>query len=412
LPVVQYDRQRKDAANKLGIRVQTLDKEVNVERGDREDSDRQGHALELDEPEPWPDAVDGHKLVEDLANAIRRFVVMSDKDAFVMGWWILHTYVFDVFTCTPRLSISSPEKRCGKTTCLDVCGCLVTRPVSAVDITGPAIFRTIEQARPTLLFDEADNTFGRNGKAVDGGGDILAILNSGHRQGGQVIRTVGDDFEPRAFRTHAPVVLALIGELPATLADRAIHVRLRRKLAGDRVESFRSDRTKDLHRLARQARRWSDDHRSILAESDPEMPAGLFNRAADNWRPLLAIADATGWSSEARAKASQAVAEDAEDGIGEMLLADVQLAFDTLKTDRLKSEQLVGHLIQLEGRPWADYRRGLGISKNWLARTLDTFGIKPEPEPLNFTDGRARGYLRSRFDDAFARYLPQRSVQT
>jgi hypothetical protein len=241
LPVVQYDRQRKDAANKLGIRVQTLDKEVNVERGDREDSDRQGHALELDEPEPWPDAVDGHKLVVDLANAIRRFVVMSDKDAFVMGWWILHTYVFDVFTCTPRLSISSPEKRCGKTTCLDVCGCLVTRPLSAVDITGPAIFRTIEQARPTLLFDEADNTFGRNGKAVDGGGDILAILNSGHRQGGQVIRTVGDDFEPRAFRTHAPVVLALIGELPATLADRAIHVRLRRKLAGDRVESFRSE---------------------------------------------------------------------------------------------------------------------------------------------------------------------------
>jgi hypothetical protein len=95
-----------------------------------------------------------------------------------------------------------------------------------------------------------------------------------------------------------------------------------------------------------------------------------------------------------------------------MLLADVQLAFDTLKTDRLKSEELVVDLIQLEGRPWADYRRGLGISKNWLARTLDTFGIKPEPEPLNFTDGRARGYLRSRFDDAFARYLPQRSVQT
>jgi hypothetical protein len=54
LQVFQYDRQRRDAANKLGIRVQTLDKLVNVERGDGEDSDRQGHALELDEPEPWP----------------------------------------------------------------------------------------------------------------------------------------------------------------------------------------------------------------------------------------------------------------------------------------------------------------------------------------------------------------------
>jgi Protein of unknown function (DUF3631) len=91
-----------------------------------------------------------------------------------------------------------------------------------------------------------------------------------------------------------------------------------------------------------------------------------------------------------------------------MLLADVRLAFDTLKTDRLRSEQLVGHLNQLEGRSWADYRRGQGISKNWLARTLHTFGIKPEPEALHFPDGnRGRGYLRSRFDDAFARYLPR-----
>jgi Protein of unknown function (DUF3631) len=351
-------------------------------------------------------------LVADLANATQRFVVMSEKDAFVMSLWILHTYVFDVFTCTPRLSISAPEKRCGKTTCLDVCGCLVNRPLFAVNITGPAIFRTIEQARPTLLFDEADNTFGRNGKAVDGASDILAILNSGHRQGGQVIRTVGDEFEPRAFRTHAPVVLAHIGKLPGTLADRAIHVRLRRKLARDRVESFRSDRTEDLHRLARQARRWSDDHRSILAETDPEMPAGLFNRAADNWRPLLAIADATDWPSQARAMASQAAAEDTEDGIGAMLLADVRSAFDTLKTDRLKSEQLVERLNKLEGRPWADYRRGQGISTNWLARTLDNFGIKPEPEALHFPDGdRGRGYLRSRFDDAFARYLSPLSVQ-
>ena len=341
LPLVQYERQRKDAADKLGMRVTTLDKLVNAERGNEEDGERQGHALKLFEPEPWPDIVDGHTLVFDLAKVIRRFVLMPDEDAFVVALWILHSYVFDIFMCTPRLGITSPEKRCGKTTLLDVIACQVNRPLPTADITGPAIFRTVEKARPTVLIDEADNMFGRSGKAADSASDILAILNSGHRHGGQVIRTVGEDFEPRAFRTHTPVVFALIGKLPGTLADRSIHVRLRRKHAGDRVEQFRIDRTEDLQRLARQARRWCDDNRSILVASDPQMPEGIFNRAADNWRPLLAIADAAGWSPEARTAASRAAAHDTDDALGVLLLADIRQMFDELKTDRLKSEQLV-----------------------------------------------------------------------
>jgi putative DNA primase/helicase len=412
LTFFQYEKQRQDAADRFDVRVGVLDKLVNAERGDGQDGERQGQALKLFEPEPWPDVVDGHALVLDIAKAVRRFVVLPDADAFVIALWILHDYAFDVFTCTPRLCVSSPEKGCGKTTLLDVIECLVNRPLLAVNITGPAIFRAIEQGRPTLLFDEADNTFGHRGKA-DGAGDILAILNSGHKQGGQTLRAVavGDDFEPRAFRTHAPVVLALIGKLPGTLADRSIHIRLRRKRAGDRVELFRMDRTEDLQRLARQVRRWSENNRSFLVTSDPEMPEGLFNRVADNWRPLLAIADLTGWSSEARAVASWTAALETEDGLGVMLLADIRQHFDELKTDRLKSYSLVSHLNQLEGRPWGDFRRELGVSKRWVAKTLEPFGIRPEPEAIYFADGtRDRGYLMTRFEDAWARYLPSANV--
>ena len=204
LALVQYEKERKDTADKHGIRVSVLDKLVNAQRGDGEDAELQGHALKLFEPEPWPDVVNGRALVSDLVKTVQRFVVMSKDDALIVALWVLHSYVFEVFMCTPRLCITSPEKRCGKTTLLDVLSYLVNRPLPTANITGPAIFRTIEQARPTLLFDEADNTFGRNGKAVDGGSDILANLNSGHRQGGQVIRLVGDEFEPRAFGTHSP----------------------------------------------------------------------------------------------------------------------------------------------------------------------------------------------------------------
>jgi hypothetical protein len=45
------------------------------------------------------------------------------------------------------------------------------------------------------------------------------------------------------------------------------------------------------------------DHVSALTAADPEVPESLNDRAADNWRPLLAIADTIGgpWPSEARA---------------------------------------------------------------------------------------------------------------
>ena len=74
-------------------------------------------------------------------------------------------------------------------------------------------------ARPTLLIDEAD-FFLRDNEELRG------VLNSGHRRGGHVIRIVGEDFEPRAFSTFSPCAIALIGRLPATLHDRAIHIRL------------------------------------------------------------------------------------------------------------------------------------------------------------------------------------------
>ena len=74
---------------------------------------------------------------------------------------------------------------------------------------------------------------------------MRGILNSGHRRGGSVLRTVGDDFEPRQFGTYAACAIAMIGQLPGTLADRSISIELQRRLAerGARAVPGRPDRT-------------------------------------------------------------------------------------------------------------------------------------------------------------------------
>jgi putative DNA primase/helicase len=413
LAPVLYFRERKEAANKFGVPVKMLDEMVDRYRGDEgegEVENKQGTALRLVEPEPWPEPVVGHQLLQELIQAIRRYVVLPTKaDATATALWVIHTYVFDLFMITPRLGVSSPEKRCGKTTKLDVLDQLVNRALTTVGISAAAIFRTIEKAKPTLLIDEGDNMFGKKGD--DGVRDILAILNSGHRRGGRVIRTVGEDHDPRAFSTFAPAAIALIGKMPDTLLDRSIEIRLRRKLVSDKVESFRADRLDDLKTVARKIRRWCDDNHYRLRASDPDMPTGLFNRVADNWRPLLAIADAIGCGDEARKVAVELASRNADDdSIGVMLLSDISLTFKEKGVGKLASESIIDFLVNLDGRPWADLRRGKPIDKNWLARKLKPFSVTPEPEAFEYYDAigrqkRGRGYLMKSFDDAFGRYL-------
>lgn len=130
---------------------------------------------------------------------------------------------------------------------------------------------------------------------------VRGIVNSGHARDGAVIRLVGDDHEPREFSTWAPVAIASIGELPGTIADRSIIVPMRRRRPDETVERLRLDNLEIFQPLARKCPRWAKDRVQTLTNIDPNVPAYLHDRAADNWRPLLAIADIAGGDWPARA---------------------------------------------------------------------------------------------------------------
>jgi putative DNA primase/helicase len=104
LRAVDYERERKDAAAKLNVRMSILDKLVSAARPPDDSAPGQGRSLKLDAPEPWPEPVHGAALLSALAGAIRQYVVLSKEDAD-------HTYAFDAFSCTPRLAITSPTRR-------------------------------------------------------------------------------------------------------------------------------------------------------------------------------------------------------------------------------------------------------------------------------------------------------------
>ena len=396
---VQYEHERKDAAERLRLRASVLDRLVSAERPVNEGM--QGRALSLPEPEPWPQPVDGGELFDAIATSIRGHVVLSEHAAVTAALWVLHTFLLHCFMVSPRLAITSPEKGCGKTTLLDVLARLVMRALACANATTAAIFRVVEMQQPTLLIDEADTFLPENE-------ELRGILNSGHRQGGSVIRTVGEDFEPRAFSTYSACAIALIGRLPGTLADRSVPIDLRRRRPNEAIAAFRFDRTDMLDQLARQAARWAMDNADNVRAADPKIPAGVFNRVADNWRPLLAIADAAGgeWPARARRAVQSVLAAAGEDASARVtLLADIRAIFAELRMDRLASAELVEALVAIEGRPWAEWKAGKPITANSLARLLAPFGIAPDG--MRIGSRTPRGYQLVAFADAFGRYLPE-----
>ena len=407
LSPLEYEHQRKEAAEKLGLRASSLDRLVGDERarlGFVTDDGKQGRAITFSEPQPWPELVNGAELLDGIATAVRKHVVMSDTCRDTTALWTLHAYLIDHFLVSPRLGVNSPTKRCGKTTLLDVLARLLPRAQPTSNITPAALFRVIEAYRPTLLVDEADTFLHDND-------ELRGVLNSGHRKGGSVLRTVGDDHEPRAFTTYCACIIAMIGKLPDTLHDRAVTADLKRRLPSEAIEPFRPDRAGHLDELARKAVRWAQDNAERVAAADPAMPSAIINRAADNWRPLLAIADAAGseWPQRARqvALAAHAVAAAGDDASRlEMLLADIR----TISAGKVQmsSAALVEALVALEGRPWAEMgKSGKPLTQNGLARMLKPLGITTEDIWIGSSTGKSlKGYVFAHFDEPFARYLP------
>ncbi len=360
----------------------------------------QGSELGWEALEPWPDPVSGSQLLDDISKAFSRYLVLPIGAADAIALWILYTWAFDAFSVSPILAITSPTKRCGKTTVVMLLQVLASRAIAATSITPAGLFRFIESEQPTLIVDEADRFLVKSE-------ELAGILNAGYTKAtARVIRISGDNYEPRSFSTWSPKAIALIGKLPDTLQDRSIEIRMRRKMNDETRLSFRADRVpQDLEDLRSRAARWTQDASGALGDADPSMPISLHDRAQDNWRPLFAIAEVAGdeWPPRVRTAAEQ-LGGDADDDeeVGLQLLSDIRRA---LREDRVRTEELVQRLQDNKERPWNEWING----PREMARLLKPFGIKSQK--IRFGKDTLRGYLRVDFLDAFERYLPGEAEQ-
>jgi hypothetical protein len=384
LDTLAYQKRRLQEAKSLGIPVAALDKLVR----------RNQAQVEADKAElpHWK---------TDIEKVFVRYVYLPQGASVALTLWTLHAWTIDAGDISPFLVLVSPTKRCGKTTALIILYYLTPKSELASNISPSALFRYVEEICPTLLIDEADSF-------VKDNDDLRGILNSGHtKAAAHVIRNVeiNGEHKPRRFSTWAPKAIATIRSLADTLEDRAVILMMQRKPKTVKVERLRKRDSAEFATLRRKAARWAADNFNKLADPDPQVPDVLNDRAADNWRPLLAIADLAGgdWPQRAR-EAARALSGDGHEAVSDVeLLRDIRTAFGD--SDVITSADLVAALVADPERPWATWGKGdKPLTPNGLARLLKPFTIISETvHPL----GRphAKGYKRVHFEEVWAGYL-------
>lgn len=352
-------------------------------------------------------------VLGEVARFINGYVDMPPSSVLVSAAWIVASHLTDVWDKFPHLGITSPEKRCGKTTLLDLFNLLCVRPRYTSNISPAALYRLIEKERPTLLMDEAQS-LGRKGS--DTGDTVRELLNAGIAKNAKVIRCSGEKFdEVSEFTVYGPKVFALIGNLDPILADRCLPVRLERKSNDSKVQRYRSRVVEpEGHAIRERVGQWAEENRERLQGIYDRLdPFDIENdRMADLLLPLQAIMEVIHPEGmvELQRYAEALDARDKEQEVQSpgirLLVACREIFTEATLTKEdgkfLRTPDLIHRLCLRDEEPWPTYTRGKQITPEALARLLREFGIKSM-----FNRRRtAKGYFEYAFEEAWKKYHP------
>ncbi len=350
---------------------------------------------------------EGAELLDELRAAIGKYVVLpSDEALTAVTLWVAATHIQTALQHAPRLAVVGPTKGCGKSRVLDVLHETVHQPIMTVNMSTAVLFRIIGKNPRTILVDEADAIFSKAGDNEE----LRGLLNAGHQRNRPAWRISGPEHKPTPYPTFAMAALASIGDLPDTITDRAVVLRMQKRKPGEKVTPFRSRyATPELNALRDKLAAWLGPLRGTAGRMAPTMP--VEDRAADTWEPLVIIADLAGghWPASARAACvamtRYEAVQDEQTNLKTRLLRDIHRVFEAHgNPEALSSLDLVTALLQDPDAPWAEHGTN-GLNAYHLGRMLRDFDIRPAN--YRFDKGRqAKGYARNRFLDSWARHCP------
>ena len=250
----------------LGVGVEA---DVRVARTGKDVSDHLAAGHTLDELVPYEEVppADLAVTLDDVKAFVRRFVVLNEAQLTAVALWVFHTHAVEAAYTTPYLAITSALKRSGKSRLLvEVLPLLEPMPI--VSISDAVLFRAIDKLEPTLLFDEIDAIFGPKARDRE---DLRGMVNSGYRRGVNAMRMGGGNMTTlQKFKVFCPKAFGGIGDLPDTIADRSIQIRLERRTPDELIEPFyQREASEQAEPLRESIESLAEFHTPALADARP-----------------------------------------------------------------------------------------------------------------------------------------------
>jgi hypothetical protein len=363
----------------------------------------------------------GGAILDDLHAWLKRFIITtSPDDLALLTLWCAHTHFIGVIPSTPRLLLDSVMPGSGKTTALEHLRYLAMDPVQMSAISSPALLVRMLAERPrTLLIDEVDRVLDPK---KDTTGDLVAVLNSGYKQGATrpvLVPQQGGGWAAQEMPTFAPVALAGNSpKIPDDTAQRSIRVVLMPDVDGEAEDSDWEKLEPAARELRLRLEAWAERDEDTVRGLRPALPEGCRGRMREVWSPLARVAAAAGgaWPDVATVLIEHALDEqrlDQRDGLDAMppavrLLRDLRTVFERSGSDFMPTRDILADLAFLFptdwgeqstfGRPLTAQRLGRMLVKNYRVHTIR----RPD-------DDRSRGYRSSQFARAWRRILPSGS---
>jgi hypothetical protein len=364
-----------------------------------------------------------------MVGSFKKFLHTSHDYLIVIALWILHTYIFELFNITPRLGMFAATENCGKSVPIDLCKYLAFSPKAYAVASASSLYRELEHHKHTFLIDEGDNIDWRGDKVMK------AVVNSGHKAGGLIART-GKDGETKEYSTHAPLAIACISisSLASPILSRTI------KIIMERTAEIPEEIDQHLPEFAFMRHRIIDFIEECREKDkikrNPKMPEALMDsRDRDNWRVLIALADAIGgeWPKTVREIAVRMCGVYTEKNLKEQLIHDVRKVYDGVdglmdpnpkkrrkpKTiDRITTKGLLARLLAMPNAPWramrifgtqgtqAERPLTVNIMTSWLREFLaeEYLPLKPRAFRVKGSSKLQYGFLRSQFERAWSKW--------
>jgi hypothetical protein len=435
----EYEQARRSAAAEQGVRVGHLDREVALRRpkppGAEDPSAVDGYTEPEDEPWSGPIPELSH-ILDSAVAAMPRFLLAPQAYYDVMTLWAAASYLVQseliALPIMPQLSFQSAGPESGKSTGLEITATLSYRGRLRSSYTAATVFRRISAEQSTMCLVDLHTVL------TDPRSELHQVVKACHRRAEATVdRTEehsGGSRYIKAYRCWAALAWASIGPLFEEMQGRAIILPLRPALPHESRELAHSSpsRCPELIDARRQLAVWA---LGVATPLDPVIPEPLYSRIADNWRPLVAIAEMAKGDWPVRVAAAIEELRQIEHRPPYMtrLLTAIRDAFDARAQRNAKAKAVEQgstiaseDLFHIGARPTtrlttgeicealnSDAESGLGETNH--GRGITPYTLRDHFRHLSIrsrdwwvgqkgAQKHLRGYYREQFDDSFARH--------